>query len=594
MGLMDRLRGFRRGAIGIELGRTVAAAQIAGDTPAVRASGQSGHAGLQGAAMGGWLKQWLSTIGNNATSAHAVIVDEEVYHYLVTMPTMSSSERHLAAGAEVRKLAPVPAGQLAYSQVAVGAVEEDGVAKDRVLISAVEQSAVRRATDVLDAAGLETAVITTVPSALIKANEFLPPVAGGTAIAYLSAGRSYLLVFQDGVLELVRDFVLRSDDRDFDPAAMTELITSELRRSFLYFGQRAQGATVDRLVLTGPMANLTDVAARLREGLGIAVELFDVSGEMDLGMADRFDQPALAVAIGAATMSVADGDSMIAPEEVSERRTQRAVWIGMWAAAAVLVVLLGLAAWAWVNGSLNDRRLSDAQTRVTARQTELRDAQSRVRERSNHAVRVQLLEQRALESTLVGAMLQRVGQRVPEPLALETLSLRPVAGPGGSSYWNMEMQGLVFGATRSESQAIFNRFYALLASDPLVEAAHLTANLQVGNAAARQGIEFEAPASTGAVRSTPARRGVDRDGRLVTDNWPTVGRNPWLALLPNEGRGLYGGSGWAGAGTRRSSAPTSADVRTTLDDLPPFAATATSVGFTVLLELKAIAPGGAR
>jgi len=596
MSLMDRLRGLGRGALGIELGRTVAAAQVKGDQhPEIQASGQSAHAGFEGEELGSWLRQWLDTIDSSAKSAHAVIVDEEVYHYLVTMPEMSESERHLAAGAEIRKLAPVPSGQLAYSHLGVGAVQEDGIAKQRVLISAVDRAAVNRVRSVAEAAGLTPDVVTTVPAALIKANEFLPPSAGGTAIAYLSAGRSYLVVFQDGVVELVRDFVLRSDDRDFDPQAMTELITSELRRSFLYFGQRAQGATVDRLVLAGPMANMSDVAARLREGLGITVELFDASGQVDLGATDSFDQPALAVALGAATMNVNAGGSLIAPEEVNENRARRVMSSGKWVAAAVLVVLLGLALLAFLNGTVAQRQLTAIQERITARQPELRAAQARSRERINHSVRAQLLEQRALESTLVGAMLQRIGQRVPEQLALETMSLRPVAGPAGSSYWDIELSGLVFGATRSESQAVFSRFYALLESDPLVNAAHLTENLQVGSAEAREMPRFETSTGRAPVRGGAIGGYVNGRTGLVPDNWVAVSRNPWLLELPNNGRGRnFYGSGFAGGDRTRRAERIAPDFVSTIDQLPPFAPTATSVGFTVVLQLKAIATGDNR
>ena len=413
-------------------------------------------------------------------------------------------------------------------------------------------------------------------------------MAGGTAIAYIAAGRSYLLIFQDSNLELVRDFVLRSDDRDFDPQAMTELITSELRRSFLYFGQRAQGATVDRLVLAGPMANMTDVAARLRNDLGITVELFDASGAVDLGSADPYDQPALAVALGASTMAGLDGGSLVAPEEATERRTQRAVAAGTWVAAAILLLLGGWALWSFVSGSLQQSRLDDANARIAARQAELSDAQARVAARTNHAIRSRLLEQRAFESTLVGAVLQRVGQRVPDQLALESLHLRPVAGPNGSSYWDAEISGLVLGASRSESQAIFNRFFALLESDPLVESAHLTEDLQVGNAAERAVPEFAQPSPLAGAN----RAGLNRIE--PTEHWHVVGRNPWLRLRPNFGRGIAAGSTLDGSTLSGSAAGAGADARSTIDSLPPFEATTTSVGFTVLLQLKAIAPGGAR
>ncbi|NKB87571.1 MAG: hypothetical protein GKS06_05070 [Acidobacteria bacterium] len=556
MGLMDRLRG-KRGTLGIELGSTVAAAQVVGDdAPTLRASGQSGHAGLEGAAMGSWLEQWLDTIGSTASSAHAVVVDDDSYHYLVTMPQMDAKERHLAAGAEIRKLSPVPAGQLAYSHVAVGTVEEDGVAKDRVLIAAVERDAVSRATDAIEGAGLEADLITTVPMALVDAHRLLPSSSGGTAIAYLSTGRSFLLIFQDGALELVRDFVLRSDDRDFDPAAMTDLVTAELRRSFLYFGQRAQGAKVDRLVLTGPMSNMTDVAARLREGLGISVEPFDVSSALDLGNADPYDQPALATAIGASSLGAAGGGNLRAPEELTERTARRAgSWLG-WVAAALLLVLAGLAIWAFVDGTFARSRADDAQARLVARQTELQNAQNVAAERINHSIRQQLLEEREFESTLLESVLQRVAQRVPENIALYDVILDPVPGSAGATYWDVQISGLALGSSRAGSQSSFARFYAVLESDPLVSSASVTEGLSVGDVTSRSGV---VPQRGGRERAAARQASADRR-RMMT-----------------------------GSGQTRTTRG-----RTTFDELPPFAPTPTSVEFVIELRLKAVSSGEGR
>ena len=317
MGFMDNLRGG--GSVGIELGRSVAAAELRGDPPRLAGAGHAAQAGFSGRELGQWIRRWLETTGISGRSARAVVVEGDIYHYLVNMPEMSDSERHFAAGAEVRKLAPVPESQLAYSHMAVGYATEGGVAKQKVLISAIDKSTMRNAVDAIEAAGLRADSVTTIPASLAQAMELLPPIAGGTAIAYLSAGRSYLLVFQDGNLELVRDFALRGEGSD----SIADLAATELRRSFLYFGQRAQGATVQRLVLAGPMDNLTDLAPRLREALGVNVELFDVSDHVDLGDAiDPIEQPALAAAFGAASMVGTDSANLVSPEQVSEDRTQ--------------------------------------------------------------------------------------------------------------------------------------------------------------------------------------------------------------------------------------------------------------------------------
>ena len=612
MGFMDNLRGG--GRVGIELGRSVAAAELRGDPPRLVGAGHAAHAGFSGRELGEWVRRWLETVGIGGRTARAVVVEGDVYHYLVNMPEMSDSERHLAAGAEVRKLAPVPESQLAYSHMAVGYVTEGGVAKQKVLISAIDKSTMRNAVDAVEAAGLRADSVTTVPAALAQAMQLLPPVAGGTAIAYLSAGRSYLLVFQDGNLELVRDFALRGSD------STAELVAAELRRSFLYFGQRAQGATVQRLVLAGPMEDLSDLAPRLRESLGVNVELFDVSDHVDLNDAiDPIEQPALAAAFGAASMSGSDSGNLVSPEQVNEDRTRRAMSIGRVAAAALLLFLVGWGLLALLNSAVNGNRMAQVQEQVSQRQLELQQVRATAQERTNHAARRALLEQRSLETTLIGAALQRISQRAPEELVIETVSWHRVAGPGGERYWDAVVQGLVLGDSRSGSQAVFNRFYAAMVSDPIVHDVHLIEPLVVGSEGARSG-----PAVLQQARQLGPRGGGSAPSAGTSRNGPRPAftrNNLDLRLqggavaaprrgLPNAGR-IGGGrpavtrddrdsSLWLydqrwlrrGSVASRTGPRDQQPLRTTLDELPAFGPTATSVGFRVAVQLRSIAGGG--
>ncbi|HJO03814.1 MAG TPA: hypothetical protein QGG47_07560 [Acidobacteriota bacterium] len=593
MGFMDNLRGG--GSVGIELGRSVAAAELRGDPPRLAGAGHAAQAGFSGRELGQWIRRWLETTGISGRSARAVVVEGDIYHYLVNMPEMSDSERHFAAGAEVRKLAPVPESQLAYSHMAVGYATEGGVAKQKVLISAIDKSTMRNAVDAIEAAGLRADSVTTIPASLAQAMELLPPIAGGTAIAYLSAGRSYLLVFQDGNLELVRDFALRGEGSD----SIADLAATELRRSFLYFGQRAQGATVQRLVLAGPMDNLTDLAPRLREALGVNVELFDVSDHVDLGDAiDPIEQPALAAAFGAASMVGTDSANLVSPEQVSEDRTQRAMSIGRVAAAALLLFLVGWGLLALLNSAVSSNRVTQVQEQVVQRQQELRQVRATAQERSSHAARRALLEQRSLETTLIGAVLQRLSLRAPEELVIERVSWQPLAGPRGERYWDALVEGLVLGDSRSSSQAVFNRYYSMVVSDPIVHDVHLIEPLVIGSEGARRGPLVLQQAEQMRQRNAPAtaaRRGaVD----------PVLGFGPPIdrrnvtrydrdnTLLQAFGR-RYGEGGVVGRGRSLSQqGQPQGSVRTTLDDLPPFGPTADSVGFKVAVQLKSIAGGG--
>ena len=573
MEFIDNLRGG--GHVGIELGRSVAAAELRGDPPRVLVAGHAAHASSSVRELGQWIRRWFETVGIKGRTARAVLVDGDVYHYLVNMPAMSDSERHVAAGAEARKLAPVPEGQLAYSHIAVGYVTEGGVAKEKVLISAIHKSTMRDAIDAIEAAGLSADAVTTVPTALAQVMGLLPLIAGITAVTYLSAGRSYLLVFQDGNLELVRDFALRGDSD-----SIADLVATELRRSFLYFGQHVQGATVQRLILAGPMEGLTDIAPHLLESLGVNVELFDVSDHVDLNNAiDSIEQPALAAAFGAALMARNDSGNLVSAEQINEDRTRWAMSVGRVAAAVLLLCLAGWGSLKLLNLAVNSNRMSQVQEQVSRRQLELQQVRATAQERSSHVARQALLEQLSLETTLIGAVLQRLSQQSLDELVIESVSWHPIVGPSGERYWDAVVQGLVLGKSRSVSQAVFSRFYFAMLSDPVVHGVHLIEPLAVGSEGARSSRPTGQQAGQ---MSAPGGRSAQSEGTSFNDR---------VLAVTHDDR-----NGSSRLSVRETVVSVGQDdpqpLRATLDELPTIGPTATSVVFKVVVQLKSIAGGG--
>ena len=353
------------GRLGIELGNDLTAVELKGDPPSITAAGESAHAGYSGAELGAWMRRWLRTIGATTKSAHTVVVQGDIHHYLVRMPEMSDGDRHLAAGAELRKQSGSPVGHFAYSHATGGYVEDEGATKQQVMIAAVDHNTMRNTVDAIEGAGLHADLITTVPSALIRAAELMTPSSGGMAMAYLSDLRCYLVVFQDGVVELIRDFVLHSDSESAEAGATSDVIAAELRRSFLYFGQRAQGATVERLVLTGPFPNLVSLTGDLAETLAVDVELFDCTGHVDHGgELDPADQAALAAALGAAALSGASMN-LISPEIAKAERVDQMNSLGRWVAGAAVLFLLAWGVLALITATTRNTRLESIQQQVT-------------------------------------------------------------------------------------------------------------------------------------------------------------------------------------------------------------------------------------
>ena len=583
MGMIADLRNrFRRtSTVGVEIGDTVAAVEVRGDPPHVTGFGDEAQVGYRGSELGIWLRRWLPTTGTTSERVHVAISDGALAHYLVPMPEMSDRERDLAVGAEVRKRSTVPAGHVLQSHSAVGTVEEDGVRKQQVLVAVADRGAVQAAVTAVKAAGLEPELVTTVPAALANAARLLPASSAGTAIAYLSARRSYVVVQRGGTIELVRDFALQGDIETVELAEMVEAIAEELRRSFLYFGQRGRGAKIEQLVLAGPLPHLRDLTGPLMEALGVDVELFDAADRCELeglgerGANFRQAQPKLAAALGAAALP-RERQNLLSRDEAaaSDRRLYSIAGAGV---AGVL--LLGLVAWgliALLMGTWRGARLDELQQEVATLNQQVAEARATEAARAEHRRRRALLEHQAQESGLVGALLQRLGRQVPDEMVFERIEWFRALGAEGEPHWTAQVEGLVLGGTRTESQAVFSRFFNLLASDPIVHDVRLVEPLVIGAQEARP----PNPIAGAVQESFSRRRGLSTGSSSVRG--------------AEEGRPVIGSELFEDTPSSIRETPLVTVQRTSLDDLPPFEPTTTSVGFKMAIELLTVATGGSQ
>lgn len=494
MGIGDRFReligGGRR--LGIELGSNAAAAvEVGDDPPKLTAFGASPHPGHSGKELGLWLRRWLPSLDTSASTAHVALVEGEIHHLLVRLPEMEHGQRTPAVRRELRQNVSVPVERLRFAHHAVGTVVEEGVRKDVVLVAAADRSTVHAAETGIRAAGLQPGTITTAPAAMVRAAELMPPSPGGLAMAYLAAGRCYLLVFQDGVVEMVREFSLRGDVEMKGRERITEELSAELRRSFLYFGQRARGASVDRVVLCGTLPQLRELTGPLEERLGVSVELYDSSEEVEIaGDGDgastyRSIQPALAVALGAGSLS-GQRWNLLSEEVVQEPRL-RALRAAGFGVAALILLLIGLwFVFATIRATTRQARLDRLQAQVSETRVELEQARAVRRARDRHRLRQALLEYRVLEPPLLSSAMQSLSRLVPGEMVFQRVDWRRVLGDDGQPYWNGTISGLVLGDSRGRSQAVFTRFVSALGAEPEVEGVELLGALVIGAEEARE------------------------------------------------------------------------------------------------------------
>ena len=550
---------FGRGArLGLELGQSVAGVEIDADTRRVTAFGEAADVGPRGRELGHWLQRWLPSTGATTKRVHAVIADGSIHHYLVQMPEMTDSERHLAVGAEVRKQAQGSTDQLVYSHAAVGEVYKDDATHQQVMIATVDRGSLDAGLSALQTAGLEPEAVVTVPAALVKAAQLLGPIPGGMALAYLSNFRCHLLVFEDGIVQLVREFSLQAAGETSSREQLAEIVAGELRRSMLYFSQRAQGAAVERLVLAGPLVQLRDLTGPLMESLELAVELYDSADEIDLTPLGertpnyRQAQPALAAALGAASLQ-ARRLNLLTRGQSQESQVRKMWGVGGVAAAALFLLLGGWGVFQLLQSGVRQRNLANLEERIVSTRQQLQEARSTAQARADHRLRRSLLDFRAQEANLIGALLQVLSRSVPDQMVFSAMNWDRSLGLDGEPYWNARTEGLVFGATRSESQATFARFFSRLTNDPMVHQLEMVEPLVIGDEQARP-----LHPAAGYVRESFARGGARESFS-----------QPPIDVAPEGGT----------------------VVRSSLDDLPPFAATDTSVGFNISVQLKTVGTG---
>lgn len=549
--IVERLREIFGGGkrLGLELGTGAGAAvEVDDEAHRVTAFGASPHPGHRGKELGLWLRRWVPTIGATSRNAHAAILDGEMYHFIMRLPPMTAAERRPAVRREIRQQVSTPIEQLAWAHHDVGTVTEDGAPRQVVLVGVARRQVVDDAVDGLRAADLEPTLVTTVPMALTRAARLLPPQPGGVAVAYLAAGRSFLIVFQDGALELVREFSLHGEVQMKDRDELAEELSAEVRRSFLYFGQRARGAKVDRLVMCGTLPQLRELTGPLVDSLGVDVELYDSAAELDLtelgdGAATyRSIQPALAVALGAAALP--EDQCNLLPEEVAGEPRRRALRVAGLAAAAVIVVLLaGWYAFSSLRVATRESRLESLESDIAGLRVELEQARSTRRDREQHRMRQLLLQYRTQEPPLLASTLQSVSRLVADEMVFRRIDWERRLGPEGEPYWNARVEGLVLGPGRAQSQQIFTQFFERLKAAPTVESVEVVGGLAIGTEDNRRDPLQERREALQGTERTALRR-----------------------LAEEEGRG----------------------VATPLDSLPLVEPNATSVSFTVLVKLRTV------
>ncbi len=423
--------------------------------------------------------------GIGGRNVHVTVCEKGTELRQVTLPILGKNEMQAIVRRELKKIVPgaTPkdiAFDLWYDKSARKGRKSD------VLIGVIPRESLKRIITLMEQAGLDTQLITSVPLALISARgvmgeQYLKKI---TAMIHLERDRSYLVIANRGNWMFSREFqsVLAKEEPKEEAKMPLEAsrrfaseryiadqdrLLIEVNRSLLYFKQRFRGEGVSFAVLSGEAFNLGDLVKSFESNLGIQAALFSpISALQTDHLGDRASKlgrifPSLALPLGAAMQNLRDAKVNFVPPDYINRHKARARRFILIAAAVVSLILM-TTGYVMVRNIRLERETmlaQENQIQVIADLTRKLDDLAKVTaQRQLARTRKEFLARFTAEHNTVADLLIVLSHYVPENVILFGLKV------DRENENTTEIIGQVKGNGIAESDAFFNTFFNRLTS----------------------------------------------------------------------------------------------------------------------------------
>ncbi len=369
-------------------------------------------------------------------------------------------------------------GQPAAFALAFGGTVATPAAGTRreVLFAAAAAPDVQRRLQPLVNAGFIVDGVVTPALALMSIARLRRTDAPGGVVGYLAvnAESSALALVRNGLLLFAREIPwgYRTDAEPGRPTVDREKVvarlTSELRRSFLFFKQTMK-LQVEQIVTCGDMPDLRSVTAPLITALDLQVETLDSMEGIDLGALPEpaADFRARVAELRLAWAVAADAAPVnLLPREIRAAREasrQRLVIGGGVAAAAVVAGLLY--AQAGHAARVTDQRLRQLQQEIATLEPRARAAElARQRVALDQARRatVQALDTQGVR---LARALEVLAHATSDEVVLNAIKLQ-----AGGAVWRASVSGLALASDPAQAQAAVSRFFEVVEGSPYLGA----------------------------------------------------------------------------------------------------------------------------
>ncbi len=434
-----------------------------------------------------FLRETLEEEGITAKKTWVIFTGTSCEHRLMVLPKISREERESLVLRKLEEETQVPMSELAASHSVVGSTVDRGIEKHEVLVVSTPLFEVKRLIYTLMEAGLEPALVTSLPVVAAKLHP-ADEKDDYMAFLYLTRDKSHVVITLQGYPRFSREIQVdldalkvREDFQRFQSVGEVEVeveeadpvadrVVTELTRSFLYFKQISRGGSVKKVYLWGEYAEdslISNIQSRLAVDAVRGDAIF--SGKFDLveraaDKAASFDPLRYVHALALAKeASIKDEINLLPPEFIERKRkvidrALYATFVVMF--LAINVLLLGgiYTARKHYQGIINE---VNSQLPVLYEQREYSERVRRLKDMAAESERILAdLKQRFVHWE---EFLGLLAASTPSAVTFDEMMIRDVGGA-----FEVALNGYVVGVSPKSVQDHVNRFLRSIEGIPYV------------------------------------------------------------------------------------------------------------------------------
>lgn len=341
-----------------------------------------------GELLGRAISEFMTQKRLNARKAVMVLPEGATVTQLIKLPPMPREDMIGAVRSVAERYAVFAEHAISADCAVIEEVEEEGIQKSSVLVSASRTANVEQCQEAARVAGLELAAVEA--PAVVAARSYQDRVVGSQVVALAVVGevKADVMIFDGGVLRLCysanaglpeqteRGDWMTPPPSEFDPFTPPPQLYSELSHCFRFFQNQFPGKGVERVIIAADHPKADVIASHLSAQLQLPVDLgrplyaLQLPRDVDEGAAAITRTLTLALIRGAAIAGLSGGEEY--PYAVNLLPPSHAVWVPARRAIKITAGVMALVLAASVLWAVSlGRRIARQQRQLVSVQAEI-------------------------------------------------------------------------------------------------------------------------------------------------------------------------------------------------------------------------------